>query len=151
MNVVYFIQKSESSLEISASAMLKYSKKFEWMVFVVLGMVIGAVICNPMYYKKTDDDTYEPGERESFRTTMTSSHTPMRYYNFFWVFFFSAKKPRFSVECLHNETFLDDSYHKSIRLACEFVVMLIWVAFLPIFHLTVVFQQVLMLTGFVSL
>ncbi|XP_055305325.1 uncharacterized protein LOC129570006 [Sitodiplosis mosellana] len=40
--------------------MLTYNRKIEWMVALFLGLVIGSVICNPMYYKKTDDDTYEP-------------------------------------------------------------------------------------------
>lgn len=32
------------------------------MMFLLLGLMIGSVISSPMYYKKTDDDTYEPGE-----------------------------------------------------------------------------------------
>ncbi|XP_031628022.1 uncharacterized protein LOC116343873 [Contarinia nasturtii] len=40
--------------------MLRCSKQIEWMVFLLLGLVIGNVLCGPMYYKKTDDDTYEP-------------------------------------------------------------------------------------------
>lgn len=33
-----------------------------WITLVALGIVIGSVISTPMYYKKTDDDTYEPGK-----------------------------------------------------------------------------------------
>lgn len=29
---------------------------------IALAVVIGSVISSPMYYKKTDDDTYEPGK-----------------------------------------------------------------------------------------
>lgn len=33
-----------------------------WITLVALAIVIGSVISSPMYYKKTDDDTYEPGK-----------------------------------------------------------------------------------------
>lgn len=33
-----------------------------WITLVALVIVIGSVISTPMYYKKTDDDTYEPGK-----------------------------------------------------------------------------------------
>lgn len=41
-----------------------------WITLAALGIVIGSVIATPMYYKKTDDDTYEPGKSFELLTTM---------------------------------------------------------------------------------
>lgn len=42
--------------------MLNYYKMTPCITLVALVIVIGSVISTPMYYKKTDDDTYEPGK-----------------------------------------------------------------------------------------
>lgn len=42
--------------------MLQYNKIAIWIALIALSVVIDRVISSPMYYKKTDDDTYEPGE-----------------------------------------------------------------------------------------
>lgn len=68
--------------------MLWDNKKIDCLMFMLLGLVIGSVICNPMYYKKTDDDTYEPGKYElgesfwdNMQTTMTSFYIPIHWYD----------------------------------------------------------------------
>lgn len=45
---------------LTVCEMLSFDKKLK--VFVVLGILIGLAIGSPMYYKKMDGDTYEPGK-----------------------------------------------------------------------------------------
>lgn len=55
--------------------MFTYKNKIEWMALLLLGLLIGSAICMPMYYKKTDEETYEPGEiflKQSISSIMTS-------------------------------------------------------------------------------
>lgn len=42
--------------------MVDLNHKLNWQQFLVLAIVIGAAIATPMYYKKKDGDTYEPGK-----------------------------------------------------------------------------------------
>lgn len=66
--------------------MFKLNKKIEWMAFLLLGLIIGCALSSPMFYKKTDDDTYEPGEiyfwEINLRTSpMATDTTQFNYIN----------------------------------------------------------------------
>lgn len=44
-----------------ARAPAMFDKNIQWTAFVLFGLMVASAISSPMYYKKTDDDTYEPG------------------------------------------------------------------------------------------
>lgn len=54
------MQKIEGVRKVCAATM--FETKMRWISFLLLGAMIASVISSPMYYKKTDDDTYEPGK-----------------------------------------------------------------------------------------
>lgn len=63
----------------SNSEMFTHNKQIEWLSFLLLALLIGTAICTPMYYKKTDEETYEPGEYFSKRNFFKRLWLHQRY------------------------------------------------------------------------
>lgn len=56
-----FISYRKLKAIAKARAPAMFDKNIQWTAFVLFGLMVASAISSPMYYKKTDDDTYEPG------------------------------------------------------------------------------------------
>lgn len=57
--------------------MTNYHKMIEWMIVIVM---IGCALCSPMYYKKIDDDTFEPGEKPTMSDDINLYRNTLKNY-----------------------------------------------------------------------
>lgn len=58
---------------VKVCAATMFGTKMKSISFLLLGFMIASVISSPMYYKKTDDDTYEPGKMFVGKTENTKT------------------------------------------------------------------------------